>query len=103
MLDQPEFRDDLEKMKRIFAAFETKSTLIRILDQAMERPGTHVYLGSESNIKDFEGLSLVTAPYGAGGEILGTLGVIGPLRMNYSKIIPLVDYTALQLSTFFAA
>lgn len=103
MLDQPEFRDDLEKMRRIFQAFETKSTLIHILDRAMAEQGAHVYLGSESNIKDFEGLSLVTAPYGAGGEILGTLGVIGPLRMNYSKIIPLVDYTAEQLSTFFSA
>lgn len=101
ILEQPEFRDDFERMKKLFAVFEEKSLLVRILDKSMEESGIHIYLGSESMVKEFEGLSLVTAPYGRNDEILGTLGVIGPVRMNYSKIIPLVDYTAGLLSKVF--
>lgn len=101
MFDQPEFRDDFERMKKLFSAFEEKSLLVKILDKSMEENGIHIYIGSESPVKEFEGLSFVTAPYGSNGEILGTLGVIGPVRMNYSKIIPLVDYTAALLSKVF--
>lgn len=101
MFDQPEFRDDFDRMKKLFSAFEEKSLLVKILDKSMEGSGIHIYLGSESMVKEFDGLSFVTAPYGRGGEILGTLGVIGPVRMNYSKIIPLVDYTADLLSKVF--
>ncbi len=98
ILDQPEFRDDFERMKKLFAAFEQKGLLVKMLDKSLEESGIHIFLGSESMIREFEGLSFVTSPYGAEGEILGTLGVIGPVRMNYSKIIPLVDYTAGLLS-----
>ncbi len=101
MFDQPEFRDDFERMKKLFSAFEEKSLLVKILDKSMEENGIHIYIGTESLVKEFEGLSFVTAPYGSNGEILGTLGVIGPVRMNYSKIIPLVDYTAGLLSRVF--
>lgn len=90
---QPEFRDDFERMKKLFAAFEEKSLLVRILDKSSEEAGIHICLGSDL-VKEFEGLSFVTAPYSRDGEVLGTLGVIGPVRMNYSRIIPLVDYTA---------
>jgi len=101
MFDQPEFRDDFERMKKLFSAFEEKSLLVKILDRSMEDSGINIYIGSESPVKEFEGLSFVTAPYGSNGEVLGTLGVIGPVRMNYSKIIPLVDYTAALLSKVF--
>lgn len=101
VLDQPEFRDDLDRMKALFTAFEEKGLLLKILDKSMEETGMHIYLGSESSIKEFEGLGLVTAQYGRDGEILGTLGVIGPLRMNYSRIIPLVNYTAELLTKGF--
>ncbi|MBI5642189.1 MAG: heat-inducible transcription repressor HrcA [Deltaproteobacteria bacterium] len=101
IFDQPEFRDDFERMKNLFSAFEEKSLLIKILDKSMEESGIHIYLGSESMVREFEGLSFVTAPYMRDGEILGTLGVIGPVRMNYSRIIPLVDYTAGLLSKVF--
>ncbi len=101
MLDQPEFRDDFERMKKLFAAFEQKGLLLKVLDKSMEENGIHVFLGSESAIEEFEGLSFVVAPYGSDGETLGTLGVVGPVRMNYSKIVPLVDYTAGLLSKVF--
>jgi heat-inducible transcriptional repressor len=101
MLDQPEFRDDFERMKKLFAAFEQKGLLLEVLDKSMEENGIHVFLGSESAVEEFEGLSFVVAPYGSDGETLGTLGVVGPVRMNYSKIVPLVDYTAGLLSKVF--
>lgn len=101
VLDQPEFRADFDRMKALFKAFEEKGLLLKILDKSLEENGMRVYLGSESSIKEFEGLGLVTAPYGRDGEILGTLGVIGPLRMNYSRIIPLVNYTASLLNEVF--
>lgn len=98
MLEQPEFRDDFDRMKKLFAAFEEKSLLVMMLDKCMEEDGIHIYMGSESRVKEFEGLSFVTAPYIRFGDIYGTLGVIGPVRMNYSKIVPLVAYTAGLLS-----
>lgn len=101
VFEQPEFRDNFDRMKGLFAAFEEKSLLVKILDRSMDSGGVHIYLGSESMVEQFRGLSFVTAPYGRDGEILGTLGVIGPLRMNYTRIIPLVDYTAGLLSKVF--
>ncbi len=94
IIDQPEFRADLDKMKRVFNLFQEKSLLVKILDSCMEGSGTTVLLGSESNVKELEGLSFVTAPYVSDGDVAGTLGVIGPVWMNYPKIIPLVGYTA---------
>jgi len=101
VLDQPEFRDDLDRMKALFKAFEEKGLLLKILDKSMEEAGTRVYLGSESSVKEFEELGLVSARYGRDGEVLGAIGVIGPLRMNYSRIIPLVNYTAGLLTNGF--
>ncbi|HBG47707.1 MAG TPA: heat-inducible transcription repressor HrcA [Deltaproteobacteria bacterium] len=97
IIEQPEFRGDIEMMKRIFAAFEEKSLLVRILDKSLEESGIRIYLGSESAVEGFEGLSFVTSPYGR-NETLGTLGVAGPVRMDYSRIIPLVDYASGLLS-----
>lgn len=100
VLGQPEFRDDVERMKMLFAAFEEKVLLVKMLDKSMEDGGLRIYLGSESMIKEFEGLSFVTAVYGANARSIpaGMLGVMGPVRMNYSKVIPLVNYTATLLS-----
>ncbi|OGE21514.1 MAG: heat-inducible transcription repressor HrcA [Candidatus Dadabacteria bacterium RBG_19FT_COMBO_40_33] len=88
-----------ERLRKLLKAFEEKSVLVDILDKAMKGEGTRVFVGSEIGI--MEGYSLVTAPYG-GGRKLGTLGVLGPIRMDYSKIIPLVDYTARVLSEIIA-
>lgn len=101
VLEQPEFRDDFERMKTLFSAFEEKSLLVKILDRSLDGGGPRIYLGSENDIKEFTGLSFVTAPYGRNGEVLGTLGVVGPVRMDYSRIIPLVDYTSGLLSRVF--
>lgn len=101
VLEQPEFRDDFDRMKTLFSAFEEKSLLVKILDKSLDDEGLRIYLGSENAVKEFSGLSFVTAPYGRNGEALGTLGVVGPVRMDYSKIIPLVGYTSGLLSRVF--
>jgi heat-inducible transcriptional repressor len=85
-----------ERLRELFRAFEEKSVLADILDKAMKGEGTRVFVGSENGV--MEGYSLVVAPYDGGGRKLGTLGVLGPIRMDYSQIIPLVDYTARVVS-----
>ena len=97
LLDNPEFAD-VEQMRRIFNAFEEKSKIIDLLDKSMSAGGVNIFIGSESELLDMESVSFITSPYASGDEVLGTLGVIGPTRMDYSRIIPLVDYTAKLLS-----
>ncbi len=92
ILGYPEFREDYEKMKQLFTAFEEKSILVKLLDQSLRQECIQVYLGSESSFEGFDGLSFVIAPYHVDNRISGTLGLIGPVRMDYSKIVPLVSY-----------
>jgi heat-inducible transcriptional repressor len=88
-------RTSPERLRGLFRAFEEKSVLVGILDKAMKKEGTGVFVGSENGV--MEGYSLVAAPYGSGRK-LGTLGILGPISMDYSRIIPLVDYTARVVS-----
>lgn len=97
LLDNPEFAD-VEQMRLIFDAFEEKSKIIDLLDKSMLGGGVNIFIGSESELLDMKSMSFITSAYASGDEILGTLGVIGPTRMDYSRIIPLVDYTAKLLS-----
>jgi heat-inducible transcriptional repressor len=93
LLDHPEF-SDLEQMKRIFRAFEQKSLLLGLLDRSVESRGTQVIIGGETEYPELAGCSLITANYSGRRGTLGALGVIGPHRMPYSTLIPIVDYTA---------
>jgi len=97
ILHEPEFRT-IPKMMDLFKAFEEKATMVRLLDQFMDPKGVQIAIGSESQVQEMETCSLVTSTYGCGGQVWGALGVIGPRRMNYSKIIPLVDYSAKVLT-----
>ncbi len=97
LLDNPELAD-VEQLRRIFSAFEEKGKIIDLLDKSMSAEGVNIFIGSESELMDMESVSFITSPYASGDEVLGTLGVIGPTRMDYSRIIPLVDYTAKLLS-----
>jgi len=94
ILEYPEFRDDFEKMKQLFTAFEEKSLLVKFLDKGFESEDIQVYLGSESSVEGFEGLSFVIAPYHLDNALSGTIGLIGPVRMDYARIVPLVSYAA---------
>jgi heat-inducible transcriptional repressor len=85
-------------MTDLFRAFEEKATMIKILDKCVEPKGIQIVIGSENQVQEMETCSLVTSTYSFRGDVLGALGVIGPRRMNYSKVIPLVDYTAKLLT-----
>ena len=97
LLDYPEFATT-KKMKALLKAFEEKSILLRILDKAMESQGLQVFIGSENELQEMDGLSFILSSYSRDRNILGSLGVVGPTRMNYSTIIPIVDYIAKLLS-----
>ncbi|MCF8043929.1 MAG: heat-inducible transcriptional repressor HrcA [Desulfarculaceae bacterium] len=97
LMDQPEFKD-VVRLRGIFQAFEEKSTLLRLLDKALTAQGVRLLIGSESDLTELDGLSVVTSPYGEQGKPSGALGVIGPTRMDYSKVIPMVDFTARLVS-----
>lgn len=98
ILSQPEFIKDMERMKEIFEAFEKKSVIVKFLDRTIETKGMQIFIGSEDEYNEIKGLSLVTATYGKDICTMGTIGVAGPIRMDYSRIIPIVDYTAKLLS-----
>lgn len=97
ILDLPEFAD-VQKMKDIFRAMEQKSQLLSLLDNCLKAPGVNIFIGSESHLNSMSGMSLITSTYVSGKNTLGVLGVIGPTRMGYGKVIPIVDYTAKMLT-----
>ncbi|MCD6527120.1 MAG: heat-inducible transcription repressor HrcA [Desulfuromonas sp.] len=97
VFNQPEF-SNIDCMKRLFKAFERKHDLIDLLDKSQQAEGVQIYIGSQSEYQEFEGCSLITANYSNGKQTLGSLGVIGPSRMAYSQVVPVVDYTARLVS-----
>ena len=97
ILEQPEFAD-VGRMKDIFRTFEKKSAILELLDRAMAAEGVQIFIGSESHLSEMPGMSLITSTYVTGQNTLGVLGVIGPTRMGYAKVIPIVDYTAKLVS-----
>lgn len=97
ILEQPEFAD-AAKMREIFRTFEQKSVLLDLLDRSMQAEGVHIFIGSESHLLKMESMSLITSTYMTGKDTVGVLGVIGPTRMGYGRVIPIVDYTAKLIS-----
>lgn len=98
LLNNPEF-SDVERMRRLFEAFEDKSRIIRLLDKTLKvSQGVQIILGQESELQELQEISLISSPYRRGDTLLGVLGVIGPVRMDYSRIIPVVEFTASLLS-----
>jgi heat-inducible transcriptional repressor len=85
---------DLERAKLLLRTLEEKDLVVRLLERTLSAPGICVFIGAEANLADLTDVSVVAAPYVADGRPLGTVGVIGPSRMNYSRVIPLVDFTA---------
>lgn len=93
MIRFPEF-SDVERLRDLFHALERKEKLLRLLDKCLKEEGIHVILGTESDIKEMRDMSIITSTYRISDKSFGVLGVMGPIRMNYSRIIPIVDYTA---------
>lgn len=98
LLSVSEFSSDMGQLRRMFDLFEQKTQLIRLLDVSTQADGVRIYIGGESQVVPFEDLSVVTAPYEVDGQVVGTLGVIGPQRMPYDKMIQIVDVTAKLVS-----
>jgi heat-inducible transcriptional repressor len=93
MIGSPEF-SDVERLRDLFQALERKEKLLRLLDKCLKEEGIHVILGTESDIKEMRDMSIITSTYRISDKSFGVLGVMGPIRMNYSRIIPIVEYTA---------
>ncbi len=89
---------DMEKLRQLFEAFNQKQDLLYLLDQCLCAEGVQLFIGEESGFEVLEECSVVTAPYSVEGEVLGVLGVIGPTRMAYERVIPVVDVTARLLA-----
>jgi heat-inducible transcriptional repressor len=95
LLEDVQAMADLESIRELFAALETKESLLRLLDAAGQADGVQIYIGAESNLFSHAGCSMIIAPFANSREkILGAIGVIGPTRINYARIVPMVDYTA---------
>jgi heat-inducible transcriptional repressor len=93
LLEVPEL-GDVRKLRRLFDTFNTKRDLLHLLDQCLRTNGVQIFIGGESGYQAFEECSVVASPYQVGGRIVGMLGVIGPTRMSYEHVIPIVDVTA---------
>ncbi len=95
LLDDVRAIEDLERIRRLFDDLETKKDLTKLLQSAHTAEGVKIFIGSENNLFSLSGSSLVVSPYMKGdNKIVGVIGVIGPTRINYARIIPMVDYTA---------
>ena len=90
--------NDIEKIQRLLETLEEKITLIGLMDNGMDEEGVQVTIGEENPITDLQTCSLITANYSNGGIVLGSIGILGPTRMDYSRVIPIIDYTAKALS-----
>ncbi|HZW36652.1 MAG TPA: heat-inducible transcriptional repressor HrcA [Candidatus Deferrimicrobiaceae bacterium] len=101
ILDKPEFVEDVQKLKRILRAFEEKSVIVRLLDRALEEEAIQVSIGTENPVESLPDISVVASGYRLGESTMGSIGLIGPVRMDYSHVIPLVEYSARLLSSVF--
>ena len=99
LLAVSDFSGDMGNLRKMFDLFEQKAQLMRLLDVSSRAEGVRIYIGGESQVVPFHELSVVTAPYEVDGELVGTLGVIGPMRMPYEKMIQIVDITAKMVSS----
>jgi len=89
---------DVEKLRHLFEAFTKKRDILHLLDQSLKAEGVQIFIGEESGYQVLDECSVVTSPYEVGGQVVGVLGIIGPTRMAYERVIPIVDMTARLLS-----
>jgi heat-inducible transcriptional repressor len=98
LLSVSDLASNMTSLRQLFDLFEQKTGLVQLLDFSSKASGVQIYIGGESNLVPMDDMSVVTAPYEMNGKIVGTLGVIGPTRMAYERVIPIVDITAKLLS-----
>ncbi len=88
---------DVEKLRKLFESFNQKRDILHLLEQSIHARGMQIFIGEESGYEVLDDCSVITTPYESNGDILGVLGVIGPTRMDYQRVIPIVDITAKML------
>ena len=99
LLETSELSQNVSSVRKIVEVFEKKSALLQLLEKSHRANGIQIFIGEESGYKALDECSVITAPYEADGEVLGMLGVIGPTRMAYERVIPIVDITAKLLGS----
>src|SRR4051812_12615216 len=99
LLEVGELSNDMQRLRKLFEVFEQKTQLLDILEQSERAEGVKIFIGGESTLVPLDECSIVTAPYEVDGQVMGTVGVIGPTRMAYERVIPIVDVTAKLMST----
>lgn len=98
LLHVDELSTNVNSLRKLFDIFEQRASLMQLLDNSQRAQGIQIFIGGESGYLPLDECSMVTAPYEADGQVVGTLGVIGPTRMAYERVIPIVDVTAKLLS-----
>jgi len=99
LLDVEELSSNMKRLRELFDLFEQRSSLMRLLDVSNQAEGVQIFIGGESGIASLDECSVITAPYAVDGQVVGSVGVIGPTRMAYERVIPIVDITARLLSS----
>jgi heat-inducible transcriptional repressor len=99
LLHAHDLSENMDHLRKLFSVFERKTELMQLLTIGQQGQGVQIFIGGESGAMPVDECSLVTAPYEVGGQVVGTVGVIGPTRMAYDRIIPIVDITAKLLSS----
>ena len=99
LLGVADLSDNMERLRRMFELFERKTSLVQLLDASSRAQGVQIFIGGESALVPHDQLSVVVAPYEVDGKVVGTLGVVGPTRMAYERVIPIVDITAKLVSS----
>ncbi len=98
LLHAHDLASNMDRLRQLFELFDQKTSLLHLLDVSQKAQGVQIYIGGESGLVPLDECTVVTAPYESGGQVIGTLGVIGPTRMAYERVIPIVDVTAKLLS-----
>ena len=99
LLDVSDLSTDMDRLKKMFGVFEQRTALLRLLESSNRAEGVQIFIGGDSSLVPMEEMSVISAPYQVNGEVVGTLGVIGPTRMAYERLIPIVDITSKLVSS----
>ena len=104
LLEDAKAAGDLDRVRQLFNELERQQSLLDILDTTREADGVRLFIGAENQLFPLSGSSVIVAPYMGGAKhVIGALGVIGPTRLNYARVIPMVDYTAKVIGEILAA
>ncbi|GHT81510.1 heat-inducible transcription repressor HrcA [Betaproteobacteria bacterium] len=99
LLEVEDLSSNVSKLRELFRLFEQRTGLMQLLEISNQAQGVQIFIGNESGINELDGCSVITAPYEVDGQLVGSVGVIGPTRMAYDRVIPIVDITARLLSS----